>query len=252
NSDLSATNVARAKSEGLISTAPDPSAASLALGGDFTGAVDGIEYYDGIKVHAVLNEINGFDHTGTVKVGTPAIFGMNFQSVGVGQKLPVGGYLDSQGTPTANLQNAIDFVDKSVGQFLDALDQQGLTDKTLVILSAKHGQSPIDPSLFTPVLDKTVLTPALNKLDNGDAFHIADDTILEWLVPGSQGKVNQEIGSLIAQQKAGTNLGLGEFLSGNGLALKFADPLKDARVPDFIVTPKVGTVYLNHPTKIAE
>src|SRR5262249_33700779 len=81
NSDLSATNVARAKSEGLISTAPDPSAASLALGGDFTGAVDGIEYYDGIKVHAVLNEINGFDHTGTVKVGTPAIFGMNFQSV---------------------------------------------------------------------------------------------------------------------------------------------------------------------------
>jgi len=35
--------------------------------------------YDSYKVQAVLNEINGFDHSGTVAVGTPAIFGMNFQ-----------------------------------------------------------------------------------------------------------------------------------------------------------------------------
>ena len=35
--------------------------------------------YDTYKVQAVLNEINGYDHSGTTKVGTPAIFGMNFK-----------------------------------------------------------------------------------------------------------------------------------------------------------------------------
>ncbi len=252
NSNLSADNVKLAHDEHLVSTAPDPSAASLALGGDFTGAVDGIEFYDGIKVHAVLNEIKGLDHTGTKHVGVPAIFGMNFQAVSVGQKLPVGGYLDSKGTPTANLQNAIDFVDRSIGQFLDALDAQGLSEKTLVIVSAKHGQSPIDPNRFSPILDKKVLTPALNHFNNDDAFHISDDATLEWLAAGKHGVVDGDIADLIAQQKAGTNLGLGEFLSGEGLKLKFADPLKDSRVPDFIITPNVGTVYLNKPTKIAE
>src|SRR5215831_1733658 len=44
--------------------------------------------YDGYKVQSVLNEINGFDHSGTIQVGTPAIFGMNFQTVSTAQKLP--------------------------------------------------------------------------------------------------------------------------------------------------------------------
>ena len=37
--------------------------------------------YDSIKVAAVLNEIDGLDHSGARKVGTPAVFGMNFQTV---------------------------------------------------------------------------------------------------------------------------------------------------------------------------
>ncbi len=52
---------------------------------DFTGSIDGVEFYDGIKVQAVLNEIEGFDHTGKHYMGTPTIFGMNFQAVSVGQ-----------------------------------------------------------------------------------------------------------------------------------------------------------------------
>src|SRR5215472_4036121 len=43
--------------------------------------------YDCYKVQAVLNEINGYDHSGTTKLGTPAIFGMNFQTVSTPQKL---------------------------------------------------------------------------------------------------------------------------------------------------------------------
>ena len=36
----------------------------------------------------MLNEIDGFDHSGTRQVGTPAIFGMNFQTVSTAEKLP--------------------------------------------------------------------------------------------------------------------------------------------------------------------
>src|SRR5450759_5109013 len=35
--------------------------------------------YDSTKVAAVLNEIDGLDHSGGRHVGTPAVFGMNFQ-----------------------------------------------------------------------------------------------------------------------------------------------------------------------------
>src|SRR5262245_10558941 len=52
-----------------------------------TSSVQGTENYDDTKVAAVLSEIAGFDHSGTRRVGTPAIFGMNFQAVSVAQKL---------------------------------------------------------------------------------------------------------------------------------------------------------------------
>ena len=43
--------------------------------------------YDGYKVQAVVNEINGYDHSGRSRVGMPAIFGMNFQTVSVAEKV---------------------------------------------------------------------------------------------------------------------------------------------------------------------
>src|SRR5204863_120006 len=79
--------------------------------------------YDDMKVAAIVNEINGLDHTGTTWVGTPALFGMNFQAVSVGQKLIenlptgevlVGGYLDAAGTPSGPLQAALDHTDQSI------------------------------------------------------------------------------------------------------------------------------------------
>jgi len=52
-----------------------------------TDSVDNTSAYDNLKVQAVLNEINGMNSTGTKHADVPAIFGMNFQSVSVGQKL---------------------------------------------------------------------------------------------------------------------------------------------------------------------
>jgi hypothetical protein len=39
--------------------------------------------YDSCKVQAVLNWVDGMDHSGTTPIGVPAIFGMNFQAVDI-------------------------------------------------------------------------------------------------------------------------------------------------------------------------
>src|SRR5262249_56703766 len=64
---------------------------STAIGyttGDWTTDNAETMQYDNYKVQAVLNWIRGFDHSGRLFVGTPAIFGMNFQTVSTAQKLP--------------------------------------------------------------------------------------------------------------------------------------------------------------------
>ena len=42
---------------------------------------------DYLKVQGILNEIHGLTHDGKPGPGVPAVFGMNFQGVSVGQKL---------------------------------------------------------------------------------------------------------------------------------------------------------------------
>src|SRR5215813_11393482 len=74
------------------------------------GTTAGTEAYDDLKVQAILNEIDGKDHTGQHTVGVPAIFGMNFQAVSVTQKLAGAGYLDALGTPSPALVGALDFI----------------------------------------------------------------------------------------------------------------------------------------------
>jgi hypothetical protein len=71
---------------------------------DYTRGFQNVQCYDTLKVNAVLNEIDGKTHDGKSPAPVPAIFGMNFQAVSVGQKLieksgPTGGYQDSIGTP---------------------------------------------------------------------------------------------------------------------------------------------------------
>src|SRR6202011_5487604 len=90
---------------------------------------------------------------------------MNFQALSVGQKLVeksngvTGGYLDATGTPTAALLDEFKFVDASIAAFVDELKDKGLYDSTLIVITAKHGQSPIDPSRYIPQ-KKNGTTPA--------------------------------------------------------------------------------------------
>ncbi len=109
--------------------------------------------YDDYKVKAILNEIDGLDHSGTVNNGdAPALFGLNLQAVSVAEKEPGtlfnGGGFDANGNARPDLVAAVNHVDQSVGLILDELKAKGLDSSTLVVLTAKHGQNPTqDPTV---------------------------------------------------------------------------------------------------------
>ena len=218
----------------------------------FQDSTAAIERYDALKVRALIHEIDGFDHTGTRRLGTPALFGMDFQAVNVAQKRPSGGYVGPGAVPSAKLTAAIAFVDRSIGRMVGALRRRGLADSTVLIVSAKSGNTPMNRAAVKIISDRAVLTPALDKLGPANRFHVADDVLLEWLTPAYRGRVAQVIRSLTAQQAAGTDLGIGTFYSGPELDALFGNPRTDARAPDFILEPRAGVIYANHTGKIAE
>jgi hypothetical protein len=218
----------------------------------FSGSIAAVRLYDDLKVRAILEQIDGRDHTGRHRVGTPALFGMNFQSVNVAQKHAAGGYLDTRATPSAALRGAIEHVDRSIGRMMARLRRRGLARTTLVIVTAKHGNGPIDRTRLKIISNAKVLTPALDALGPLDRFHVADDVLLEWLTPGHHSQTQAVIDSLIARQAAGVDLGIGKFYCGRELRALFGDPRTDPRAPDFILSPRLGVIYSNNPRKIAE
>ena len=56
-------------------------------GDDWTKDNLSTQFYDSLKVQAVINWASGHDHDGNGSPGVPAIFGMNFQTVSTAQKL---------------------------------------------------------------------------------------------------------------------------------------------------------------------
>jgi hypothetical protein len=202
--------------------------------------------YDDIKVTAILNEIAGHDHTGAGSFGAPAIFGMNFQAVSVGQK--TAGYLDAAGTPSSALAGALSHTDASIGSMVAALKAHHLLDKTLIIVSAKHGQSPVDPSLRR-IVNKNLIPNAIDAISPGLVAQATEDDIaLIWLT--DQSKTQQAADALNAQK---ASLFIDFVLSDGPLAAMFDNPLTDSRTPDIIAQPLRGVIYTSPTaTKLAE
>ncbi|HVN52252.1 MAG TPA: alkaline phosphatase family protein [Acidimicrobiales bacterium] len=155
----------------------------------YTDCLPAVLAYDDVKVQAILNQIAGKRSDGSAGAGVPTVFGMNFQAVSVGQKLPVGGYTDAAGTPSAVLDAAIAHTDASIGKMVAALEARHLLGRTLVVVTAKHGQSPIDPTRLAmeggkhaPV--ETVQDP-LGFIDAADPS--VDGTTFTNTLPGSSG-----------------------------------------------------------------
>lgn len=71
-------------------------------------------------------------------------------TVNVAQKTK--GYQNLPGFPfTPELLKALDFVDQSLGKIVKKLQDVNLYDETLLIVASKHGQAPINPTLWKPV-----------------------------------------------------------------------------------------------------
>jgi hypothetical protein len=137
--------------------------------------------YDGYKVQAVINELDRYDHSGTQKVGVPAILGMNFQTVSVAEKVdspstltrnangsytegPVelAGYDPGTTTPRPLLASALDYVNAQLQRMVDTIHRDGLASSTAIIVTAKHGQSPQDPLLLKRINDGAIIS-AINE-----------------------------------------------------------------------------------------
>jgi hypothetical protein len=266
NSDVVALPGVRTATGVDCSTVQDPTADLTA----WTNSFANIQCYDAIKVDAVVNEINGRNHLNTGFARVPNIFGMNFQAVSVGQKLiektlnpkVVGGYTDAQATPTAPMQSELTFVDASIGAMVKALESRGLLESTLIIITAKHGQSPIDPARYVAQLNvgsspATVLAQA-NSIPNSESplntsgvGPTEDDVSLIWLA--SACTVESAVSDL--EGTAG-QLALDEIFFGNTLTTMFnapgLPPAGDSRTPDLIVAPNIGHTYTGSTKKQAE
>ena len=209
-----------------------------------TSAVSTTEAYDDLKVTAVLNQIGGKTALGKASK-VPTIFGMNFQAVSVGQKLSADGYKDAAGTPGPNLQSAFDHTDQSLGKMVQALKKKGLYDSTLIVISAKHGQSPIDPKKVQKVGSILKLVSGLD--EKLIAKETQDDVALLWL--SDQSKTSVITGLLKASSGAAK---IQTLYTGANLLSLFADPTQDSRVPDFVIQPIPGVIYTSSKSKSAE
>jgi hypothetical protein len=248
------------------------------------------EAYDDVKVQAVINWIDGKSADGTHVTGkVPAIFGMNFQAVSVGEKLVAGGY-DATLVPKPILRDAITHTDASIGRMVAELNAKGLREDTLIIISAKHGQSPIDPTQLqmksgaTQAPDHTVTDPAdvinapvdqtvstfVNPNSGGQyaqSGHLqTDDVGIIWLQPNKKTDLQNAVASLTTPLNAakihattlppGTIFG-SNITSGAALSKIFGDPtvpgsIAAARAPDIFIEPNHGVIYSGSKKKSAE
>jgi len=235
---------------------PEVNSNDPVTGQDTTTGFHSVQRNDMLKVTSILNEIAGFDSTGTRKVGVPTIFGMNFQAVSVGQKLAkgnkndpldaglIGGYADALGAkPNNGLQSGLNFVDAQIGAMVSALQVAGLEQSTLIIVTAKHGQSPINLAQRRAVDDGPYgNTPGIAKATT-------DDVGLVWLAPALQ-KTSYAAARNYLKNQAGL-LGIMKILDKDELAESFGNPFGNNRTPDFIAITDHGLIYTGG-TKLAE
>ena len=250
-----------------------------ATGTEYTDKYTHTEVFDNLHVKIILNQIDGKDGSGTNLAVVPTVFGTNFQTLSIAQKATNasgGGYTDANFTPGVQVAAAISYVDTALGQIVAELKAKNLLATTLVVVSAKHGQSPSDHSKLVKNGDTlTALLQNSSYLDAsgnwgqnattsgnlndgsglvGTGMVQTDDLGLIWLKDQSQ------LSAVLATLNA--NLGCSapgicadsaqaSILSGSALATKFGDPSL-GRTPDIIVQPNTGVIYTSSTKKDAE
>jgi len=167
----------------------------------------------------------------------------------------------------------IEFVDAAIRQMVKALKANDLLDSTAIIITAKHGQSPIDPNRFFPIpghagnngtppsgIIGSFLPAVYNDPNNG--LGLAEDDISQiWLANAAD-----TVTAVNELESNATAVGLGQIYYGASLTTMFNAPgvpenpgpcckLReggDPRTPDIVVIPNVGVVYTGNLKKQSE
>jgi hypothetical protein len=272
--------------------AVEPNGVPYPEDGAWTATDAATKQYDSYKVNAVINWINGYDHSGTgPKVGTPAIYGMNFQTVSVAEKLKhspttligpdaqgnytedapqPGGYItvNGQQVPGPVLSSALDYVNASLQRMADAIQADGEAGSTAIILTAKHGQSPLNNSQLQRIDDGPIISgvntawAALHPSNPNLVVQEADDDgLLWWLSDRSQAAADFVKNYLWTHTAPAVNYagqtvtvqhsGLAQIFAGQGSADFFGVARSEPDHPDVFGIAQVGTIYTTG-SKIAE
>jgi hypothetical protein len=275
----------------IDSQAVEPNGVPYPQDDDWAHIEAATKQYDGYKVEAILNEIDGRDHSGRTQVGTPAIFGMNFQALSVAQKIrstpttligpdasgnyttsapQPGGYqwVNGKLVPGPVVSSALGYVDAQLGRMVSEIHKDGLANSTSIIVTAKHGQSPVDPNQLVTVQDGPIID-AINTAwqqthPNNARLIVAgtdDDLWQSYLSDNSQAACafvkdylwNHTAQGFDVNQNPVTvqHSGLAQIWAGADAANFFGVPVDNGNYPDVFGKVQEGIVY-SKPTKLAE
>ncbi|MGN6162527.1 MAG: alkaline phosphatase family protein, partial [Marmoricola sp.] len=274
----------------IDSQAVEPNGVPYPQDDDWAHIEAATKQYDGYKVKAILNEIDGRDHSGTRHVGTPAVFGMNFQAVSVAQKIrstsasliknadgsytpsapQPGGYqwVNGQLVPGPVLTSALDYVNAQIARLVAEIHKDGLAGSTAIVVTAKHGQSPQDPTKLVTIKDGPIvdaINAAWATTHPGNPKLIVagtnDDLWQSYLSDTSQAAADFVKSYLWNHTASGFDVnknpvtvqhsGLAQIWAGADAASFFGVPVDDGRYPDVFGKVQEGVVYAK-PTKLAE
>jgi len=152
-----------------------------------------------------------------------------------------------------------------------ALKHNGIYDSTLIVITAKHGQSPVDSARYLGISNSTgdpITTSPATILDGfsclpasesprtmGGIGPTEDDVSLVWL-DSSCTTANAVSMLRLASPTKNNVAGIGEIFSGPILTTYFnapgLPPNGDPRTPDILVTPDIGVTYSGSGKKLAE
>jgi hypothetical protein len=280
-----------AEKHAIYSSFDGPGSGGRSIDDLFTPEIDS-QAVEPNGVRAVINWIDGYMHSGRgPKVGTPAIYGMNFQSVSTAEKLKsspavlngpnaqgkytegpplAGGYVTENGhqVPGPLLRTDLDYVNDSLQRMVDAIQANGEAGSTAIILTAKHGQSPQNRSKVQRVDDGPIISavnakwatthPANPTLIVQEAD---DDGLLWWLSDRSQQAADFAKKYLMSHSApavdfAGKTItvahsGLRKVFAGRQSARFFGVANSDPHHPDVFAIAQVGTIYTTGD-KVAE
>src|SRR5262249_51086257 len=195
------------------------------------------ESFDQLRVNSILNEINNLNSAGTAHAPIPALFGMNFQAVNSAKKSSTtSGYADTAGNPDATLLDALNYVDGAIGSIVFALREQGLLNNTAIVITAKHGESPVGSTrkIVPTTLIASILTTAI------PTKKITQKTsALIWL--SNQDQTGAAVLALNSSLTLALNLK--QVLYYGHPDFPFPDPRSDPAVPDIVVVMNDGVNF---------